>query len=162
MNNTKKTSSDDSISWKTEDFKRQPKNKFWYFGFVVVAIGLIAFGIYLDSIITIIAFSLSIIAILIVSFQNPRLVTYKLTKTGIVIDKSTYPYKNIRKFWILYYPPTVTTLNFETTAYLNNQVSIELGSQNPLDIKTFLQNYLPEDLEKEESLSDVLSRKLKI
>jgi hypothetical protein len=160
MDKTKPTS--EFISWKTVDFKQQPKNKFWYPTFLLLSIGLIVFAIYSKSTITLIAFSLLVITVFIASFQKPKMITCKITKTGITAEKNYYPFKNIKKFWILYSPPIVTTLNLETTAYLNNTIAIELGDQNPLAVKAFLQKYLPEDLDKEESVTDVLSRKLKI
>ena len=56
----------------------------------------------------------------------------------------------------------IKTLNFETTAYLNNQISFQLGSQNPIELKLFLSQYLPEDLDRTESLTETLARSLKI
>lgn len=73
-----------------------------------------------------------------------------------------YPYKIIKKFWLVYNPPITKTLNFETTAYLNNRISIQLGSQDPVAVKLYLSQYLPEDLDRTESLSETLARTLKI
>ena len=109
-----------------------------------------------------IMFCVIIFSIILFSGQSARTITYKVTKTGITSGNSVYGYKTIKKFWILYNPPAIKTLNLETTAYLNNIVSMELGRQDPVELKLYLSQYLPEDLDREESLSDILARNLKI
>ena len=56
----------------------------------------------------------------------------------------------------------IKTLYFETSAYLNNKISLELNEQDPVAVKLFLSQYLIEDLERDESVSDALARRLKI
>ena len=106
-------------------------------------------------------FILLIAVTLMFALRKPQTMTCELSGVGINLGKSTYPYKNIRRFWIIYDPPHNTTLNFETTAYLNSTISVELANQNPFEVKEFLNGFLPEDLEKEESMTDAIARKLK-
>jgi hypothetical protein len=73
-----------------------------------------------------------------------------------------YSFKTIKIFWLDYRPPEIKTLNFITTAYINNQITIQLGDQDPVAVKLLLKQYLPEDLNREESLTEMLARKLKI
>jgi hypothetical protein len=56
------------------------------------------------------------------------------------------------------YTPENKTVNFETVAYLNNHISMELGRQDPVAIKQFLKNYLQEDLDREESFTLLISK----
>ena len=123
---------------------------------------LLAFAIFNQSIITVITFVLIIFMIFIMTTQAPEEVTYKITKTGISLGDTLYPYKIIKTFWIVYNPPEVKILNFETTAYINNQVAVQLGSQNPLQVKQILSQYILEDPNRRESTADILARKLKI
>ena len=152
----------ETLSWTAPSHIRPKRSLNWYLGFSLIAAGLIAYAVYTRSILTFITFFLIIIVLPIFSSQPTREVTYKATKTGIAVGKIIYPYKIIRKFWILYHPPEVKTLNFETTAYLNNRVIVQLGSQDPVELKLVLSQYLPEDLDQEESFSETLARKLKI
>jgi hypothetical protein len=102
---------------------------------------------------TLLTFVLLIVVALIFSHQKPQEIQYQLTSTGIVIGQLAYPYRNIKKFWMIYTPEN-KTVNFETVAYLNNHISMELGRQDPVAIKQFLKNYLQEDLDKEESFTE--------
>ena len=151
-----------TISWKAESHKQHQRSSVWYLGFGLVSLGLIIFAIVSHSIITLITFVLMIAIVLVMSMQSPKLTAYHLTSTGISAGTVSYPYKIIKSFWITYDPPHVKTLNFETTAYLNNKVSVELGNQDPVAVKLFLSQYLIEDLDREESLSESLARRLKL
>lgn len=149
------------ISWPAEEFKHQPKSFAWFIGFTIVSIALVVYAVFSKSVMTIIAFVLLITVAYLYAVKNPRILEHKITKTGIKAGNNLYPYKNIKKFWIVYQPPEVKTLNIETTAYLNNEVTIQLGNQDPVAVKLALRNYVPEDIDKEESLTDALGRKLK-
>ena len=150
------------LEWQAANFISPKRSASWYIGFGIVGLILTAYALYDRSILTLITFSMIIVAVFLLSRQSPRLLTYTITKTGIYVGNSLYPYNTIKTFWIVYNPPEVKTLNFETTAYVNSQVTLQLGNQDPLQVKNVLSKYLPEDLERDESVSEILARKLKI
>jgi hypothetical protein len=149
-----------NLRWEALEFKTHERTNFWYIGFAVIAIALIAYAIFTHNLLTTLTFIVLAAVWLIYSLQTPRIAEHELSPAGIRINRSLFPYKNIKKFWIIYSNEN-KTLNFETTAYLNNRISLQLGNQNPTAIKQFLKTYLPEDLNMEESLTDVLARKIK-
>jgi hypothetical protein len=157
-----KTQIPETLTWKAPSHIQQKRSSNWYLGFAFVSLGLLAFAYYTQSLTAAITFVLIIIVLLILSTQPTQEVTYKVTKTGIIAGNTLYPFKIIKKFWVIYNPPAVKTLNFETTAYLNNRVTIQLGKQDPVQVKLVLANYLLEDIDMEESVSESLARKLKI
>jgi hypothetical protein len=108
-----------------------------------------------------IVFILITVLLLYFGSQKPKLIKVQAGTTGITIGTITYEYKIIKKFWIVYYPPQVKVLYLETGAYLNNLVRIELGNQDPVAVKKFLLQYLEEDLDGQESLVDIIARRLK-
>ncbi|MCH7492666.1 hypothetical protein IID19_03715, partial [Patescibacteria group bacterium] len=62
-----------------------------------------------------------------------------------------------------YEPPEVKNLYFDFKTGIRPSISISLESQNPVNIRKKLLEYLEEDTEKEnESFSDGLSRMLKL
>ena len=120
---------------------------------------LIVFAAFSKSIMTVITFVLLILLSYAFAVKPPKSLRHSIGQVGIKVGNVAYPYKNIKTFWVVYNPPDVKTLNFETTAYLNNPVSVELGDQDPVEVKMLLKNFLVEDLEREESLSEVIARK---
>ncbi|MBX4187164.1 MAG: hypothetical protein KW802_02825 [Candidatus Doudnabacteria bacterium] len=152
----------ETLTWKAQSHIQHQRSPFWYFMFAIVTLALLSFAVYSHSLLTGITFFLVCTVLLTLSIQPSREVTYKITKTGISVGHLTYPYKIIKRFWIIYNPPEVKTINLETTAYLNNRVILQLGNQDPVLVKLILGDYILEDLETEESISETLARRLKI
>lgn len=150
-----------TIQWETSEFVYHPKTLVWFAIYGIISIGLLAFAIYTDSLITLIAFILLILITLFFAVQKPSEIDVELSELGIRVNQTFYYYKNITKFWINYNPGTVKNLHFETTAYINNVLKLELGHQDPTEVRKFLLNYLPEDLDRHEDIHDVIARKLR-
>jgi len=150
-----------AIEWTAYEYQYVPKSTSWHIAYSIMSALLIGYAVYSRSLMTIITFVVLSVVGWLFAIRKPKKMLYGLSTTGVVMDTTSIPYKNIKNFWILYKPPHVKTLNFETTAYLNRTVSIELGNQDPLEVKRFLQNYLLEDLDREESLTDIIARHIK-
>ncbi len=152
----------ETLSWRAPSHISPKRSSGWYLAFSLVFLFLLGYAIYIKSLITFLTFFLIMVVVLVISTQKSFEKTYKITKTGIAVGRVLYPFKIIKKFWIVYNPPQIKTLNFETTAYINNQVILQLGHQDPIEVKLVLGQYLPEDLEIEESITETLARRLKI
>lgn len=151
------------FSWSGPSHQMQERSPAWYLGFALAALVGIAFAIFYDrGITTIITFALIIIVVFILSSQPQRTIKYKISPLGLSANQTLYPLQTIKKFWIDYHPPEIKTLNFETTAYLNNKVSFQLGDADPVTVRLIAKQYLAEDLDHEYTLSETLARKLKI
>ena len=95
--------------------------------------------------------------------QEPSKINFSIDHDGLHLGDKFYKYKDIAKFWIIYQPPHVKNLYFEFKASIRPKLSIPLQKQDPLEVKSFLRQYLEEDLDQEnESFTDVLSRIFKL
>jgi len=158
-----KTSSSGEISWQALDMAPKNRSPFWYMVFAILSAGAIIFALFYDgSVLTLITFILMISVIVLFSFHPPKKINHEINPEGIIVGENFYPYSIIRKFWIEYQPPHTKTLNFETSTYLNNKIIVQLGDQNPVDVKMMLSEYLVEDLEHQYSLREILAKRLKI
>ncbi len=139
------------ISWQAPEFRHYPKNPGWSVTLIAVAILVIAFFIIVESDIFA-AVSLGLITILIVLFsrQTPRLVNIELNSKGIKFDNLQYPYKQLKYFWVVN-NDRHKTINFHTTAFLNNTLILELGNEDPEKTREFLLQYLSEHHETDET-----------
>ncbi len=158
----KTTVAENVLSWQAAEFEHHQKTLAWYIVFAIAATAMLIFSFFSHSIITVITFVLIVVMGFAFSHRKPRVVLHQLTPTGIVLGDTMYPYKSIKSFWIIYEPPQIKTLNIETTAYLNPHMAIQLGDQDPVPVKLYLKKYLTEDINRDESLVDVISRHLKI
>ena len=149
------------IIWKAPEFIAYDKSAYWYVIAAIIGLALVGFAIYQKSIITGIMFGLLTLVVIFYSRRSPRALTHKIDSLGITVGDTVHPYKTIKSFWIIYEPEYNTTLNLETTAYLNREISLQLANQDPVVVRRFLKKFLFEDLEKEETITDTLARKLR-
>jgi len=151
------------ITWTALSHSQYKRSSSWYLGFILISAALILYAIFVDhNILTLVMFGLMIIIVFTFSLQKPVKINYKLTKLGVHADEAFYPYSIIKKFWIIYQPPLNKSVNFKTTAYINNNLRWDLADQNPVEIKQFLAEHIDEDLDQREGLSEALARSLKI
>src|SRR3989344_2615323 len=151
------------FSWNGPSHQLQQRSPAWYLGFGLAALVGIGFALFYDrGITTIITFALIIIVVFVLASQPQRTVKYKINPLGLLANQTLYPLQVVKKFWIDYQPPEIKTFNFETSAYLNNKVSFQLGDADPVTVRLVATQYLAEDLDHNYTLSETLARKLKI
>jgi len=150
-----------NISWQAPEFRHYPKNAGWYITLISVAVLTVAFFIIVESDIFA-GVSIGLIAVLIVLFsrQKPQLVNVELNNKGVKFDNLFYPYKQLKYFWVVN-NPRHKTINFHTTAFLNNILILELENQNPETTREFLLQYLPEHHETDETAIQRIMHKVK-
>ena len=149
------------ISWSAPEYQHYPKSIGWFVLLSLAGAGLTLYFLWQKDFLTSILFALFFVIIYFFSKTKPRTLRITLDSQGVKINNTRLPHSQIKKFWIVYDPPEVKILNFETLAYLNRYLTLQLESQDPVKIRQFLLSYLPEDLDSGEQLSDTLSRKLR-
>lgn len=147
------TKNQNSISWEAWEFKHYHKNLGWYVTVISVSIVVVSFFAFVQNDIFA-AVSLGIIALLILAFskQKPQKVMVELTEKGVHFGNLFYPYKQLKYFWVVS-NNNHKTLNFHTSAYINNILIIQLDDQDPEAVTEFLLKLLPEHTETEETLT---------
>ena len=142
-----------TISWQASEFRHYPKNVGWYVVLISLTILTIGFFVIVEGDIFA-AVSLGILAILIFIFagQVPQKVDIELSSKGVKFGKLFYQYKQIKYFWLVL-NERHKTLNFVTSAFVNNTLILELEDQDPEIVRDYLIKYLPEHSQTEETAS---------
>ncbi|TSA46518.1 hypothetical protein D4R52_00375 [bacterium] len=149
------------ISWDAAEFLHYPKSITWFVFLGAVGVVLVGFFLYQRDYLTATMFFLFFLILFYFSEAKPKILHIRLTQSAVKLNQVSIPYSRIKKFWIAYAPPDVKTLNFETAAYLNRYITIQLENENPVKIREFLLQHIPEDLEQDEQFGDKISRTLK-
>ena len=92
----------------------------------------------------------------------PRHIKIIVSRAGIKVGNKEYPYQNIKSFWIIYKPPHVKTLNIRANSKILPDVSIQLGDQDPVELRTYLCSQIREEEGREETGVDALIRIFKL
>lgn len=151
----KKTGS--AISWVAPQMVNAPKSSLWYWIISIIALGLaIAFFFmksYLGMVVVIIA---PIVFYLMNRGKNPE-IKYKIDQAGIMIGEKTYPYNNLKSYWISdEYPYAI--LYVETTKKLLPPLTIHLTNVSPEQVNNLMSQHLPSSKNKKPPLSDNISK----
>jgi hypothetical protein len=148
------------LEWQAPEFRHYPKNAAWFITYAIIVALLVAYEIVQHDWFG--AISIIIIAGLFAAFalHKPKEVMIRLTTHGLHIDDTNIPYDNIRHFWIVD-TENHKTLNIETTAYLNHQLSIELHEQDPDEVQEILEELLPEHEQTQETAIQKIAHRFK-
>ena len=151
------------VEWEVE-IRRNPQRSFWWY----VILALVLIGLLVYSVLTanyLLAMILVIFGFIIIfdHYQSPRPVSIRVAEDGLVVGQKFYPHSSIASFWIAYNPPEIKYLYLDLDQTGNKVLGLPLGDVNPLELREVLEEYIEEDLNREnEILADYLTRKLKI
>lgn len=149
-----------TIEWQAPEFEKYEKDKSWF-----IKLGLFVLIFFIISILSKnFLFSLILLlagfSVYVYAQKKPRLITFKISARGIVVDKALYPFEDLKSFWIFYEPPEVKYLSLRSKKRLMPYIHLPLGEQNPVEVRKILIKFLPE-IHQEESTTDVLARRLR-
>ncbi len=151
------------FSWPIKEYEQFARDRRWYFVMGGLGIVLLAYSVlsanYLFALIVI----LFAIVMYLHDIQAPLDLPFAITSTGIVLGTKYYRYSELTNFWIIYNPNEVKSLYFSLGNSIKHRLQVPLLDNDPVMIRDYLLQYIPEDLEQEdEPLSDRMSRILKI
>ena len=151
------------FSWRFLEYEKEHRDMRWYILAGVVALTLLIYALFTQNF----TFAFIIILLAIVYFlfeiHEPRMLTFEITDVGIRFGKNFFPYSEIDKFWILYFPPTVKNLYIRSRSAVYGTMIVPLHDMNPIEIRQLLLNFLQEDLAEEEMpISESIGKILKL
>ncbi len=157
------TFSDALISWEFSEFEEYARSNGWFVWFGILAALLIGIALFTDNYLFAVIIVLSSLILFLQNWSRPNRLRFSVSPSGIKIGAKNVPMKAVKEFWIAYDPPKVKRIYFEFHSALQPTLGIPLEDTNPLEVRSILLNYLPENLEREDELtSDTLARLLKL
>lgn len=151
------------LKWQFPSFQRHERSPVWYIIAGLVAIALFVYAIVAKNFLFAIIVILIAIIVIAKDFISPQQVEFKVDEDGVSIGDRTYRFREFGMFWLAYEPPQVKMLYLEFKSGVRPSYPIPLGNENPLRVRSVLQKYIREDLEREaEDLTDRLGRMFKL
>lgn len=150
------------IAWEAPEYIKHPKGRTWFIVAGIILFLLIAYGIKTGSFSTVLVFIVLAAVYMLAHTHEPRHLPIIISQMGIKIGSQCYPYAKIKAFWIHYHPPFVKTVNIRTIDKFFKEEIIQLDGQDPVQVRVYLARQIPEWEGKEESLTEVLIRILRI
>jgi len=149
------------VTWSAPEFIHYPKSAWWFVGLTIIGLGLAIYFAFQKEFLNAFLFLLFYAVVYYYSRVKAKILEIKIDQKGVTFGGNHISYAQTKSFWIVYEPEAVKTLNFETTAYLNRFVTLQLGSADPEQVREILSEHVAEDTDRGEQVSDKLARTLK-
>ncbi len=147
--------------WHAQEHAHLPKSQLW---FVLLAAGGTLFAGLQIILYANIFGALAIAGIAAMTYYiaqlKPATIRYRLMIDGIALNNVLYHYRDLESFNVVYEPGEAKTVIVRSKRKLSPYINMEIGSADPLQIRDILIEFLPEDQEMEEPLTDVVARRL--
>ncbi len=149
--------------WWIKEFEQYERSRRWYIIMLLLAGFCVIYGFLTNNYL----FALIIILLGIIMYlhelQEPLMVYFAITETGIILGKKYYRFSELKDFYMLYNPPIVKNLYFSLDNRVKYRLVIPLLDFDPRPIREYLEQYLTENVEiEDEPTIDKLARVLKI
>ncbi|MFH1193766.1 MAG: hypothetical protein V1661_02115 [bacterium] len=150
------------LKWQIPEYPQYHRGKMWYLIAAIIAVALlisaIVTGNFLFTIIIIIGMLISLLS----SWHAPKMVDFKLTGDGVMIDGLFYSWDKFQSYWIVKNEET-TNLGLDLTNWLKTDLYVPLLGVSEAEVEKYVSNFLKKNPDrKEEPMSYLLGRKLKI
>jgi len=152
--------SHNKISWSApRDFYFE-KTPLWFTIAIAVAIVFNVGAIITKNILTIIVFILATVMFFVHETRDPEEIKISLDERGITAGKNFYQYADLESFWIFYDPP-FNYISVKSKKSFIPYIKILLEDQNPVTIRHYLMEHIPEKKQKE-GFIEIIERILRI
>lgn len=154
---------DTLYQWVVEEYVQYERNSAWYIFMISLGLILVLYGIFSNNFIFALIIILVGIILFLQSHQQPLPINFQIAELGVIVGNRFYSYDELVDFYIMYNPPEVKMLFIETNNPLRPRLRIPLMDMNPVEIRSALLAFLPENTEvKEEPLSDMIARRFRL
>ena len=90
----------DKISWQAPEYFHTEKTNDWYWIVAIITISIALISVILNNIIFAILIIVSSFTLCLFASKRPLTVEIQIDNSGIVVDKTRYPFAHLESFWI--------------------------------------------------------------
>jgi hypothetical protein len=150
------------LEWETLEHPHVPRTVDWYWAVGLLAVSIAVASFMLDNPLFGIFILLAAILMAVHAHKGPRIVTCKITKSGIVYHNKMYPFSSLSSFWI-HEDRLPHRLVISSEHHLVPHIHIPIENTDPADIRDALLNHIDEARHKHslmEALAELLEHYL--
>ena len=149
--------------WDFPEYTKHERTIVWYIVAGIVVLGILIFSFVTANILFAVLTIMVIIILVFMQQREPRILNFKITDEGLVIENRFYAYDEIKSFWIVYELPHLKNLYFEFKSLVVPRLTVPYDDIDPNRLQSFLAQYIEIDDEREgEPVSESISRLLRL
>lgn len=136
----------DPFIWKAHEYYFQEKTSDWYWAVGIIGFSIAVIAIIFGNILFSLLIIVSTLALSLFASKEPRLLRFEINKSGVIIDKTLFPFGTLESFWV----EDNKHLGRPSQLFLKSQrvmvpiIAIPLEGTDPEDIRDFLLDHLLE------------------
>lgn len=146
--------------WQALEHVHQPKSSRWFLVAAVASALLIGWFIITFNLIA--ALTTALVGGLVYYFaqREPDMQRCRLMVDGVAINNTLYHYKELASFNIVYEPGQTKVVLLRSKRRFAPLITMEIGDADPVLIRDVLIEFVSEDQDLEEPLTDILARRV--
>ena len=90
----------DTVSWQGYEYDHHEKTSDWFWALGIIAISSAVTAIIFKNLLFALLILVGAFAIALFSAKRPHLVHFEISRRGIMIDDTLYPFNTLESFWI--------------------------------------------------------------
>lgn len=147
--------------WHADEHEHRPKSPVWFAvlaSALTITVSLLLF-VYVNifgAILTAFAGAL----IYYIAQQKPGMVRYRVMLDGVALNNVMYHWEDLESFNIIYEPDETKTVIIRSAKLFSPYIHMEIGEADPIKIRDILIEFLDEDQEIQEPMTDIVARRL--
>jgi len=149
---------DYSIKWQAFEYKYKKKSADWLWVLWIMALTITVISIFYNNIMFAILVILSAFTLSIYSVKKPRLINFKISQRGVLINQHLHPYSIIESFWIKDDSEEEPKIILKLKRVLMPYIIIPIQNENPENIEEYLLKYLKKEVHEEPLLTQIMER----
>jgi len=134
----------------------------WYVMTSIISFAVIAFGLLTGAMTLVIAYLIFLAVYFLLHHSEPRMIEVAITQHGIRIDGVFISFDEVRSYWIHWQPPYQAELKLHLKRNLQPIATIHIFGQDPHALRTLLSPHVEEMKDRDDTLSNILSRALRL
>ncbi|MDO8572071.1 MAG: hypothetical protein Q7R79_05315 [bacterium] len=151
------------FTWKFREFEEYQRGMLWYVIAGLVIGLLLVWGWANENYLFLLLVVITTGVLFLRHIYSPEEVTCEIGSDGITIGSKKYSFEEVDFFWVVEHIGDHHILYIHEKKGLRNTVPIPLVHESHGEIRTFLKQYLQEDVERNhEPLWDAIARRLKL
>lgn len=146
------------LTWQTLEYEEKERSSdwFWLVGLVAV-LGIIVSVVTLNFLFAVVIL-ISAFSVMMYAVRKPEIITITIGRRGVMVKKQFYPYRNISAFAI-----RDDEFPHHLILHINRlflpHITVDLKDMSPDLVRTYLEEFLPEE-PYEEHLLDLMANRL--
>ncbi|MES3006087.1 MAG: hypothetical protein V4664_04025 [Patescibacteria group bacterium] len=146
-----------AIIWETHEYLFQEKTTDWYWAAGIISVSLAVLSIFFGNVLLALLILIGGFALCVFGARRPNHLRFEINHTGLLIDRTLYPYKTLDSFWVEnnIHLDLHSKVIFKSKRIVTPLIVIPLEEVDPEMLRDFLLDHLPE-----EEHSEPLAQKL--